>query len=82
MWGVLTAIYGWVVRMLSNVHPQGWMLLLILSALIIGLALTSAIGGSTLAADMPAIVVNGAVFIYCLTPSVKHAFGAPAVRTA
>jgi len=33
-----------------------------------------------LAEEMPAIVVNGAVLIYCLTPGVKH--GAPAVRTA
>ena len=78
MWGVLTVIYIWVVRMLWNVDPQGWMFLLIVSALNIGIALLSAIGGSTLAAELPAIVVNGAVLIYCLTPGVKNAFGAPA----
>ena len=46
LWGVLTLIYLWVMRMLWNVDPQGWMFLVILSALNLGLALLSAIGGA------------------------------------
>ena len=82
LWGVMTLIYIWVARMLWNVDPQGWMFLVILSALNLGLALLSTIGGSTLAAEIPAIVVNGLVLIYCLTPGVKRAFGEPAMRAA
>jgi hypothetical protein len=82
MWGVMTLIYLWVMRMLWNVDPQGWMFLVILSALNIILALLSAIGGSTLAEEIPAIVVAGAILIYCLTPGVKAAFGEPAMRAA
>jgi hypothetical protein len=82
MWGVLTLIYIWVARMLWNVEAQGWMFLVILSALNLILAVISAIGGSTLAEEVPAIVINGAVLIYCLTPGVKRAFGEPAMRAA
>ena len=82
MWGVLTLIYIWVARMLWNVEAQGWMFVVILSALNLILAVLSAIGGSTLAEEVPAIVISGAVLIYCLTPGVKRAFGEPAMRAA
>lgn len=82
LWGVMTLIYVWVMRMLWNVDPQGWMFLLIVSALNLGLALLSAIGGSSLSAELPAIVINALVLIYCLTPGIKSAFGEPTVRSA
>jgi len=82
LWGVSTAIYVWVTKMLWNVDPQGWLFLVIISALNIGLALLSAIGGTTLAAEMPAILVNAVVLIYCLMPGVKRAFGEPSMRAA
>lgn len=82
LWGMLAAIYVWVMRMLWNVDPQGWMFLVIVSALNIGLALLSAIGGTTLAAEMPAIIINGLVLIYCLTPGIKRAFGQPMTSPA
>ena len=82
LWGVMTLIYLWVMRMLWNVDPQGWMFLVILSALNLGLALLSAIGGSSVSAELPAIVINALVLIYCLTPGIKNAFGEPTVRTA
>jgi hypothetical protein len=63
LWGVMTAIYAWVMSMLWNVDPQGWLFLVILGVLNIGLAVLSAVGGSTLANEMPAILVNGIVLI-------------------
>jgi hypothetical protein len=82
LWGVMTLIYLWVMRMLWNVDPQGWMFLVILSALNLGLALLSAIGGSSLSAELPAIVINALVLIYSLTPGIRSAFGEPTVRSA
>lgn len=82
LWGALTLIYIWVVRMLWNVDPQGWMFVVILAGLNLILAVLNAIGGSTLSAVMPAIVINGVVLIYCLTPGVKSAFGEPRMRAA
>ena len=82
LWGALAAIYIWVTKMLWNVEPQGWMFVVILSALNIGLALLSALGGTSLATEMPAILVNGVILIYCLTPGIKRAFGEPAIRSA
>jgi hypothetical protein len=40
------------------------------------LALLSLLGASTLEALLPAIVLNGAILLYCLTPGVRRAFGA------
>ncbi len=82
LWGALTLIYLWVMKMLWDVNPQGWMFLVILSALNLGLALISALGNSTFSAELPAIIINAAILIYCLTPGVKSAFGEPAMRAA
>ncbi len=82
MWGLMTVVYVWITSMLWNVDPQGWLFLVILSALNIGLALLSAIGGSSLQAELPVLLINGSIQIYCLTPGIKQAFGSPAVRAA
>ena len=82
LWGLMTIIYAWVVTQLWSVNPQGWMFLVLLSALNIGLDLLSIIGQSTISSVAPSIVVNGIVLIYCLTPGVKRAFGTQAVGAA
>jgi hypothetical protein len=79
LWGLMTLIYAWVVVQLWNVNPQGWMFLVILSALNIILDIISIIGQTTFSAVAPSIVVNAIVLIYCLTPGVKRAFGTEAV---
>jgi hypothetical protein len=75
MWGILGFIYIWLVRMLWNVDPQGWMFLLILSSLNLILAVVSIIGSATLQSVAPALIINGLVLIYCLLPGTKAAFG-------
>jgi len=82
LWGLMTIIYAWVVTQLWSVNPQGWMFLVLLSALNIGLDLLSIFGQSTISSVAPSIVVNGIVLIYCLTPGVKRAFGTQAVGAA
>jgi hypothetical protein len=79
LWGLMTLIYAWVVVQLWNVNPQGWMFLVILSALNIILDIVSIIGQSTFSAVAPSILINAIVLIYVLTPGVKRAFGTEAV---
>jgi hypothetical protein len=79
LWGLMTLIYAWVVVQLWNVNPQGWMFLVILSALNIILDVLSIIGQTTFSAVAPSIVINAIILIYCLTPGVKRAFGTEAV---
>jgi hypothetical protein len=79
LWGLMTLIYAWVVVQLWNVNPQGWMFLVILSALNIILDILSIIGQTTFSAVAPSILINAIILIYCLTPGVKRAFGTEAV---
>ena len=75
MWGLLAAIYIWLVKMLWNVDPQGWLFIVILSTLNLILAFVSLLGQTTWQAIAPAIVVNGVILIYSLLPGTKAAFG-------
>jgi hypothetical protein len=82
LWGVLTVIYAWVVVQLWNVNPQGWLFLVILSALNIILDLISVLGSTTFSAIAPSLVINAIILIYCMTPGVKRSFGAEALGPA
>jgi hypothetical protein len=81
LWGVLTVIYAWVVAQLWTVNPQGWLFLVILSALNIVLDLLSVLGATTFSAILPSLLINAIVFIYCMTPGIKRAFGQQALGT-
>ena len=75
IWGILALIYIWVVRMLWNLDPRGWLFVAALSALNLILAVISIIGQSTWQAMLPSIVVNGLVLIYTQLSGTKEAFG-------
>jgi len=75
LWGVLAAIYIWVVRMLWNLDPQGWIFVAALSTINLVFAVISIFGASTWQAMLPAIIINGLILIYCLLPGTKDAFG-------
>lgn len=77
LWGLMTVLYAWVVVMLWNVQPAGWLYLVLVSALNLFMILLSVLGGSTLSAYGPAILINGLILIYCLLPGTKRAFGPP-----
>ena len=76
VWGLLAVVYVWLVRVLWNVEPQGWLFLVVLSTLNLILALITLLAGSSLQALVPTLIVNGLILIYCLLPSTKEAFGA------
>src|SRR5512136_2450639 len=75
LWGILGLIYLWVFRMLWMVNPQGWMFVVLISALNLILAFFSILGGSSWEAMSVAIVINGIILIYSLLPGTKKAFG-------
>jgi hypothetical protein len=76
LWAVLALIWVWVAARLWTVDPRGLMFAIVLSGLNLLLALLSLLGASTLEALLPAILLNGVVLLYCLTPGVRRAFGA------
>jgi hypothetical protein len=76
LWAVLALVWAWVAARLWTVDPRGLVFAIVLSGLNLLLALLSLVGASTLEALLPAIVLNGAVLLYCLTPGVRRAFGA------
>ena len=75
MWGLLALIYFWLVKMLWDVDPRGWLFVVLLSALNLVMAALSILGQSTWQALLPAIIINGVVLLYCLVPGVRDAFG-------
>jgi hypothetical protein len=77
LWGLMAAIYIWLVRMLWNLDPQGWLFLVIIAILNLILALVSILGNSSFQAMLPSILINGVILIYCLLPGTKEAFGQP-----
>jgi hypothetical protein len=74
LWGILAAIWIWVITMLWRVDPQAWYFLVILSVLNLCLDFVSLIGGTSLSNLAVSMIVNAAVLIYCVIPSTKEAF--------
>jgi hypothetical protein len=77
LWGLMAAIYIWLVRMLWNLDPQGWLFLVIIAIFNLILALVSILGASSFQAMLPSILINGVILVYCLLPGTKEAFGQP-----
>jgi len=78
LWGILALIWIWVVRGLWNLDPQVWLFVVVLAVLNLILAFIDIIGRSSFQAELPTLVLNAVILIYCLTPGVKQAFGQPA----
>lgn len=77
LWGFLALIWGWVAINLWNLNPEAWSFVIILSVLNLILDILSLLGASTLGSILPSVLINMAILIYALSPSVKDAFGHP-----
>ena len=77
LWGLMAVIYIWLVRMLWNLDPQGWLFLVVIAIFNLILAFVSVLGRSSFQAMLPSILVNGIILIYCILPGTKEAFGQP-----
>jgi hypothetical protein len=77
LWGLTTFMYAWVVAMLWNLNPSGWLFLVLISAWNLIMIVLSVLGASTISAFAPTLLINGLILIYCLLPGTKRAFGPP-----
>jgi hypothetical protein len=77
LWGITTAIWVWAMVNLWNLNPQALLFVTFLSAWNLILALLSWLGASDFQAVLPALIVNGLVLIYSLSPQARMAFGQP-----
>ena len=75
LWGLLAAIYIWLMRMLWSVDPSAWAFLVLLSGLNLFLAMSSVLGRSSFEAMLPSMIINSLILIYCLLPGTREAFG-------
>ena len=74
IWGVMTALYAWLFRMLWIMDLRGWLFVVFLAILNLVMAAVSVMGASTLGAMLPSIIVNVLVLIYAQSSGVKEAF--------
>lgn len=77
LWGILVFIWLGIFGALMQVHPQGWMFMMLLSTFNLIYALLMVVGSSSWEAMAPMIIVSGLVLVYCLLPGTKQAFGIP-----
>ena len=76
-WGLLFFIWLAVFRMLWEVHPQGWMFMVLIATFDLIYGIICVLGGSSWQAMAPIIIISGLVLIYGLLPGTKQAFGVP-----
>lgn len=77
LWGMMAAIYIWVLRMLWNLDPQGWLFVMFIAVFNLSMAVLSILGHSTWQAMLPSLLINGLVLIYGILPGTKAAFEIP-----
>jgi hypothetical protein len=75
MWGLMVWVYVWLVQMLWNVQPQGWLFLVVITIFNLCMAAVYVVGGEEVSTISASILVNALILIYCLLPNVRKAFG-------
>jgi hypothetical protein len=75
MWGLLVWVYVWLVKMLWEVNPQGWLFLAVISVFNLILEFMTLVGGAEWQDVVVPFVINGLILIYVLLPGTKRAFG-------
>ena len=75
MWGLMVWVYIWLVKMLWEVNPQGWMFLAVISVFNLILEFMTLVGGAQWQDVTVPFIINGLILIYVLLPGTKRAFG-------
>jgi hypothetical protein len=74
MWGLLVWVYVWLVKMLWDVNPQGWLFLAVISVFNLILEFVNLVGGAEMNDVAIPFILNGLILIYVLLPGTKKAF--------
>ena len=74
MWGLLTWIYIWLVRMLWNVQPEAWLFLAVITVFNLILDFIVLVGGGTVEDMGAAFILNAVILLYIMLPGTKKAF--------
>jgi len=75
MWGLMVWVYVWLVKMLWEVNPQGWLFLAVISVFNLILEFITLVGGASWQDITVPFIINGLILIYVLLPGTKRAFG-------
>jgi hypothetical protein len=75
MWGIMVWIYIWLVQMLWRVEPAAWLFLAVISTFNLILNFLAMLGTSTWSDVSISFLLNLAVLVYVMLPSVRRAFG-------
>jgi len=82
MWGLLTWIYIWLVRMLWNVQPEAWLFLAVITVFNLILDFIVLVGGGTVEDMGAAFLLNALILLYIMLPGTKKAFDMEAMKAA
>ena len=82
MWGLLTWIWVWLVRMLWNVQPEAWLFLAVITVFNLILDFIVLVGGGTFEDIAASFLLNALILIYVMLPGTKRAFDMEAKKAA
>ncbi len=82
MWGLLTWIYIWLVRMLWNVQPEAWLFLAVITVFNLILDFIVLVGGGSVEDMGAAFILNAVILLYIMLPGTKKAFDMEAMKAA
>ena len=74
LWGLLTWIYVWLVRMLWNVQKEAWLFLAVITVFNLILDFLVLVGGGTFEDIAASFLLNALILIYVMLPGTKRAF--------
>ena len=73
--GIVALIWFGVARGLWNLDPQSWMFVVVIAIVYLIFDFVAWLGGTSIQAMLPSIVVSGLALILALLPSTQKAFG-------
>ena len=73
--GIAALIWFWAARGLWNLDPEAWLFVVVIAIMYLIFDFVAWIGGTSLQAMLPSIVVNGLALILALLPSTQSAYG-------
>lgn len=75
IYGVLAAIYIWLVKAILDLDPGAWWFLMIISLLYLIFDVIALVGGTPIEAMMPSLLTMTVILVVSALPSTQRAFG-------